>query len=480
MLLFCLFALPAASYAADAVCTCFCGTAEGGAMEQDGTSAHPNDCAEACREKNQEFIGCFQREDEFPEHSEICWTREQCLEGLQGSTSFLGSEWFNGTPHCDDSKEPMGYCYAAPRSITTIIGISGDNTFAGLADYIDTIYRWLVPTMAIVAIVMVMIAGLQYILSRGNPSAVKQAKERIAKAIVGMILLLSAYTLAYLLDPRLVEFTELRIPKVKQVVLLSPGNKCETLALAGIEVDHVEAKSFVDKTCSYAPGGKKGVVTDVANVNDNVDIGSWKEGDFCDYGACEQGATCTSTGCIACASTAVIGTLASVDATDVSESGVNGLPSNDKVYASPTNCGLLSDTSGGVAADKDYCVYTAGGLGEGGPSSSTPVGSFFPVSCMGVPIECAAARSTAIELIAADADGCAVYGQQKGKMVTMLAPTMTFVDYTVDDIQLSDYVEVDPQVLKTVCNDDPCGIGALQEETCAFVAADDGGACAGL
>lgn len=476
-----LLAVPTAVQAADAACTCFCGTAKLGAVQQPNRSAHSNDCIESCTDQKMEVVGCYTSEEQYPEHSEICWTEEQCEDGLQvGSAAIFGSEWMGDTPHCDDRKEPMGYCYAAPRSITTMIAISGDNTFSGLADYINTIYRWLVPTMAVVAIVMVMIAGLQYILSRGNPSAVKQAKERIAKAVVGMILLLTAYTLAYLLDPRLIEFTELRIPKVKQVVLLSPGNKCETLALAGMEIDHVAPASFVDKTCSYEEGGVKGVVTDLSNVNDNVDIGAWKEGDFCDYGACETGATCLSTGCYACANTAATGVLASVDATDVSESGVNALPSATDVYASPSNCSMLSDESGGVAADKDYCIYTSGGMGEGGPTSSTPISSFFPVSCMGVPIECAAVRSTAIELIAANADGCSVYGRQEGKITAMLAETLTFVDYTVDDVLLNDYVEVDAGVLKTICNDDPCGIGALQEATCAFAAVEDGGSCVGL
>lgn len=458
-------------------CTCFCGTAKDGAIALDGTFTDSKDCIETCRDEDKEVVGCYQREDQYPENSEICWTREQCLEGTQTG---YGNDWHDDVPDCDDQKEPMGYCYAGPKSISTIIAISGNNTFASLAEYIDALYRYLVPTMAVVAVVMVMIAGLQYILSRGNPSAVKQAKERIAKAVVGLILLLSAYTLAYFLDPRLVEFTQLRIPKIKQVVMLSPGSMCETLALAGIEVDNVVPASFVDKTCSFETGGTKGVVTDIANVKDEVDIGNWKEGDTCNYSKCDPGATCMSTGCIACSSLAVTGALASVDSTDVTESTLNAPPLND-LTPSQNNCALLSDEGGGTTADKQYCVYTTGGLGEGGPTSSTPMGSFFPVSCMQVPIECTALQSTATEYVRAGTDACAVYGDVEGKLITMIAVTMSFVDYTVDDIRLSDYVEVDTQVYKKVCNDDPCGIRALQGKVCAFTVGADGdsGTCAG-
>lgn len=80
-----------------------------------------------------------------------------------------------------------------------------------LAKYIDALYRFLIVAMAIVAVVMMMIGGLQYILARGHADAVKKAKERMANSVIGIILLLAAYNIAFLINPDTVRFESLSI-----------------------------------------------------------------------------------------------------------------------------------------------------------------------------------------------------------------------------------------------------------------------------
>lgn len=455
--------------AAETQCVCFCGTPSDGAEELGGTYT-ANKCIDACRDADKEPVGCYTREDQYPENSEICWTREQCEEGTQAG---LGNNWYDDVPECDDRKVKMGHCYAAPRSVSTIVAISGNNTFAGLAEYIDALYRYLVPVMAVVVVVMVMIAGLQYILSRGNPSAVKQAKDRMKNAVIGLVLLLSAYTLARLLDPRLVEFTQLRIPKIKEVVTLSDSNKCQTLALAGFEIDHVKAENFADKLCSYEEGGVKGVVTDIADVKDDVDIGGWKEGDFCLYSKCESGATCMSTGCAACEEIAFsVGAAVTIDLSDSDTSFAD-----NSYYPTENTCGLFSDEDGSATEDKNYCLYTDGGEVE---IQHTRFATTFPVyfdyefpsSCVSVPLDCSQIVSTAAQAKKNNADVCGVYGLVTTRQVAHTAslfPTPdNLFEFIYDDITLSMYSVIDPGAYSTICNADPCGIGAIQGKTCAF------------
>ncbi|MBI1908174.1 hypothetical protein HYS28_02015 [Candidatus Uhrbacteria bacterium] len=85
-----------------------------------------------------------------------------------------------------------------------------------LAEYVDALYRILMVACAIVAVVMLMVGGLQYILSRGSAHGVKLAKERIKNAVVGMVLLMSAYSIAYLLDPSTTRFAALSIQSVPE------------------------------------------------------------------------------------------------------------------------------------------------------------------------------------------------------------------------------------------------------------------------
>lgn len=447
--------IPLTTNAAQA-CSCFCGNETEGAFKVGSSFTDTNECRKACKDSDDEAIGCFTNEADWPIKSSKCWTEEQCTGGTQEGKS---NTWDDAIAACVHEPVRMGYCYLAPRTLTTIIAISGDNTFASLADYINALYKYLVPVMSIVAIVMVMVAGLQYILSRGNPSAVKAAKERIVQAVVGIVLLLSAYTLARLLDPSLVNLEQLRVPMVKEVVLLDEGSKCETLALAGIQIDSVEGANFVDKTCSYAEGGVQGIITDMANVDPNVSIGKWKKGDKCNYSKCNQGSTCMSTGCVECASVAIKGAW-TPDATTWSAT-VN-VPFTG-IVPSENNCGLMNDTAGVAAGNGSLCMYTEGG--------DTLLANFLP-SCVSVPINCNTLSSRA----RAATDRCTVYGDIEEKQSYWPWPNVAAIN-VLEEFTVKGYAAVDPSIYETICNSDPCSLWGDSTGRCVFTATNDGGTC---
>lgn len=83
-----------------------------------------------------------------------------------------------------------------------------------LGYYVGAMYQFLLIAGAIVAVTMLMIAGLQYATARGESKQVDQAKKRINNAVVGIILLLLAYNIAFVLDPGTVKFEALTIPLV--------------------------------------------------------------------------------------------------------------------------------------------------------------------------------------------------------------------------------------------------------------------------
>lgn len=49
--------------------------------------------------------------------------------------------------------------------------------------------------MGAIAVVVVMVGGLQYILSAGDPKKTAQAKETILYAVIGVVIALSAYAI---------------------------------------------------------------------------------------------------------------------------------------------------------------------------------------------------------------------------------------------------------------------------------------------
>ena len=83
-----------------------------------------------------------------------------------------------------------------------------------LADYISGLFRYAIPVAAVLAVVMMMIGGLQWLTSAGDSGKVGAAKKRITGAAVGLALILGSYLLLYTVNPELVSLRALRIETV--------------------------------------------------------------------------------------------------------------------------------------------------------------------------------------------------------------------------------------------------------------------------
>src|SRR3989339_370287 len=96
-----------------------------------------------------------------------------------------------------------------------------------IGQYISGLYQYLLAVSTVVAIVMVMIGGLQYALGAASSGQVEKGKTRIKSGITGLALLLSAYLILYLVNPRLVKQDVLQLENVDLVdlpALHDPGD----------------------------------------------------------------------------------------------------------------------------------------------------------------------------------------------------------------------------------------------------------------
>ncbi len=119
--------------------------------------------------------------------------------------------------------------FDAPTLLVDIPGFNGFTTPSTnndgnvvvnfLAEYINAIYRWVLGAGALAAVVLMMIGGLQYVLSRGKEKYITKAKARITNAITGLVLILAAYNIAFLIDPRLTSMKPLDVRSVDYVEL---------------------------------------------------------------------------------------------------------------------------------------------------------------------------------------------------------------------------------------------------------------------
>ena len=117
--------------------------------------------------------------------------------------------------------------------------------------YIEAVYNFLIPVAGLLAVLMLMIGGLQWMLARGDSGRVGKAKDRIKNAVTGLVLLLGAYTMAAFVDPSTVYY--------------------DPLSLRGIDPEkYVEDSLDLPGTLQIAPG--TGEVPDAIKCDSSYEL----------------------------------------------------------------------------------------------------------------------------------------------------------------------------------------------------------------
>ena len=80
------------------------------------------------------------------------------------------------------------------------INLTGTST---LTDLIAYLYGWMIAIGGLIAFIIIVIAGFQYLTSSGNPTKTQDAKDKILSAVTGLILLLSTVIILNVLNPEL-------------------------------------------------------------------------------------------------------------------------------------------------------------------------------------------------------------------------------------------------------------------------------------
>jgi len=108
-----------------------------------------------------------------------------------------------------------------PIAGVTEIVINGST----LGNYINTFYLWAIRAVTILAVFMVMLAGIRWITANGNASTITIAKTQMTDAIIGLVLILCAYLILHSINPQLTVFKSLNVTKINPINLeLSEDN----------------------------------------------------------------------------------------------------------------------------------------------------------------------------------------------------------------------------------------------------------------
>jgi len=85
-----------------------------------------------------------------------------------------------------------------------------------LAEYVTGVYKYLLGFSATVAVFLIMVGGLQYVVSPGG-SELSSAKKRITNGVTGLILLFSVYLILFIINPNLTKFDALEIEIIQEI-----------------------------------------------------------------------------------------------------------------------------------------------------------------------------------------------------------------------------------------------------------------------
>lgn len=86
-----------------------------------------------------------------------------------------------------------------------------------IAKYVVAIYNWALRVIVILAIVMIMVAGVRWMMAAGNASTVSQARDQIISSLIGLLIALGSYALLNFINPALVKLREIKPTGVENI-----------------------------------------------------------------------------------------------------------------------------------------------------------------------------------------------------------------------------------------------------------------------
>jgi hypothetical protein len=91
------------------------------------------------------------------------------------------------------------------------------NSTKPIAEYIQSIYKYAIGIVGILATVVMMVGGVMWIMSGGNTTAASEAKAWISASLTGLVLTLCSYLILATVNPALTNFKITDVKQIKEI-----------------------------------------------------------------------------------------------------------------------------------------------------------------------------------------------------------------------------------------------------------------------
>ena len=152
---------------------------------------------------------------------------------------------------------------------SNILPIARAQVSTELVRGVNTFYEWSIMIAGILAFGLIVVGGIQYIVSAGNPGSQSDAKDRIIQAVTGLVLLLSGGFILSTVNPRLTNIPTISSsPQQEPQKILNPldANQEEREAFYREKIKNNETYraslrfTIKDKIMKLAPSEKTAVL----------------------------------------------------------------------------------------------------------------------------------------------------------------------------------------------------------------------------
>lgn len=96
---------------------------------------------------------------------------------------------------------------------------NGQLRVSTIGEYLGAIYRYGIAIVGLIAMIVLIISGIQWSTSLGNQTTIASAKKRIVTAVIGVALAVSSYTILYTINPELVLLRSLSLEVAQPIAL---------------------------------------------------------------------------------------------------------------------------------------------------------------------------------------------------------------------------------------------------------------------
>jgi hypothetical protein len=155
------------------------------------------------------------------EYNPLCWTAKECSDKraeLWGEERAAGGWLEKEGVECN--KIGWGKCLAG-NVTKTEVSFGGKTQFSNIGEYIKTVYNYGLVAIGILAVVVLIIAGAQWITSAGSAEVITQSKKRISGAIIGLFIAYMSFIILKSINPATVNLRLPQIYLIKSQILAS-------------------------------------------------------------------------------------------------------------------------------------------------------------------------------------------------------------------------------------------------------------------